>query len=753
MMNRLHRLPALISCLLFSLFVTAQPAARHNLEFDHLASRWDEAMPLGNGMLGALVWQKKDRLRLSLDRADLWDERKALDLSKFSFRWVEQQVLKKDYKPVQQLGDHPYDNSPYPTKLPAAALQFNLKELGQVVSNKLDIATAINTVTFQSGAVFRTYIHATQQTGYFEFENLPAAVTRQLIPELEIHNYNSGKSAAENDNSHSGEGLEKLGYTKGTVASGASSIRYHQPTYQHHYFEVLVRWAKTGNRLTGSWTISNDRPAFLPESGLKAIENSHRQWWTRFWNQSAVQLPDAAVEKQYYLELYKLGAVSRKGAPAITLQAVWTADNGSLPPWKGDFHNDLNTQLSYWPAYTGNHLEEAATFTDWLWKMRAKNQQYTRQYFEVEGLNVPGVATLSGDPMGGWIQYSLSPTVSAWCAQHFYWQWKYSMDEAFLKTRAWPYIHDAAVYLENITRLQQGTRKLPLSSSPEYNDNAINAWFRDWTNFDLALAKFLFTAAAETAAAMKQPAEAGRWKQRLSELPAYNVNETGLTIAPGQSMESSHRHFSPYMAIYPLVLLDVNRPEDKRIIEKSLRHIEAKGTRAWCGYSFSWMASLYARAQQADSALRQLQIFASNFCSPNSFHLNGDQKGGQYSGFTYRPFTLEGNFAFAQGVQELLLQSKQGYIAVFPAVPASWKNVRFTNLRAEGAFLISAEMKNGDISRIKIVAEKGGRATFKLPFLKFRIHAQSNLQMKESGNGFVHLNGKPGGMVVLGSAG
>ncbi|MBZ4188674.1 glycoside hydrolase family 95 protein [Niabella sp. 3A5MI-3] len=747
-MSLVNRLPGIVFCLLAGLHAFAQPAAKHNLKFDHLAQRWDEAMPLGNGMLGALVWQKSDRLRLSLDRADLWDERKALDLSKLSFSWVEQQVLKKDYKPAQQLGDWPYDNVPYPTKLPAAALQFDLKALGPVVSNKLDIATAINTVIFQSGAVFRSYIHATRQAGYFEFEKLPASATRPLLPELEIHNYNSGKTAAQNDNSHAGEGLEKLGYAKGTVTANGNSIRYHQPTYQRHYFEVLVRWTKTGNRLTGTWTISSDQPARLPETDAKADRSSHIRWWTRFWQQSAIQLPDAAVEKQYYLELYKLGAVSRKGAPAITLQAIWTADNGSLPPWKGDFHNDLNTQLSYWPAYTGNHLDEAITFTDWLWKIRTKSQQYTRQYFGVEGLNVPGVVTLNGDPMGGWIQYSLSPTVGAWCAQHFYWQWRYSMDDQFLKTRTYPYIHDAAVYLENITRLKNGIRQLPLSSSPEYHDNSINAWFLNWTNYDLALAKFLFTAAAATATAMHLPAETGRWKKRLSELPAYNVNETGLTVAPGQNMESSHRHFSPYMAIYPLALLDINKPEDKAIIEKSFRHLQEKGTRAWCGYSFSWMASLYARAYQADSALRQLQIFASNFCSPNSFHLNGDQKGGQYSGFTYRPFTLEGNFAFAQGVQELLLQSRNGYIQIFPSIPSDWEDIRFTNLRAEGAFLVSGEMKAGKISRIRILAEKGGRATFKLP-ATCRIHSQQNMQVKSSGSGLIELNSKPGGILLL----
>ncbi|MCH5715036.1 glycosyl hydrolase family 95 catalytic domain-containing protein [Niabella hibiscisoli] len=208
-----------------------------------------------------------------------------------------------------------------------------------------------------------------------------------------------------------------------------------------------------------------------------------------------------------------MGAVSRPAAPAITLQAVWTADNGSLPPWKGDFHNDLNTQLSYWPVYTANRLQEGESFINWLWNNKKKNEQYTRQYFGVNGLNVPGVATLNGDPMGGWIQYSLGPTVGAWCAQHFYWQWKYSMDKTFLQARAYPYIHDVANYMEQITFLKNGKRMLPLSSSPEYHDNAITAWFTSWSNFDLSLVQFLFKAAAEVALASNKTAEADHWKK------------------------------------------------------------------------------------------------------------------------------------------------------------------------------------------------------------------------------------------------
>ena len=757
-MTYLIRKMVLITSFPFAI-ASAQPKPEHNLQFDHLAKRWDEAMPLGNGMLGALIWQKNDKLRLSLDRADLWDERKALDLSKLNFKWVEQQVLKKDYAPVQRLGDHPYDNIPYPTKLPAAAMEFDIESFGKVVSNVLDIKTALNTVKFESGVVFKCYIHATLPQGYFGFENLPAlqihAALKAVSPNLIVHNYNSGKNVSETDNSHAGEGLEKLGYGKGTVTKTANMVRYRQPTYDGHYYEVLLQWKKfPGNKLIGSWTITNDKPAMPAVLSPKEKEPTgwpaHIKWWKNFWAKSSVSLPDTVIEKQYYLELYKLGCVARAKAPAITLQAVWTADNGSLPPWKGDFHNDLNTQLSYWPTYTGNHLAEGATFTDWLWKIKSKNHQYTRQYFGVEGLNVPGVVTLGGDPMGGWIQYSLSPTVVAWCAQHFYWQWKYSMDAEFLKEKAYPYIRDAAVYLENITRYKEdGVRKLPLSSSPEYNNNDISAWFLEWSNFDLSLAKFLFTAAGEVATALNKIEEAKHWQKILQQLPGYEVNETGFTIAPGQNLNESHRHMSQYMAIYPLALLDVNKPEDKAIIENSLKRIEEKGTRAWCGYSFSWMASLYARAYKADSAAKQLQIFASNFCSPNSFHLNGDQKGGQYSGFTYRPFTLEGNFAFAQGVHELLLQSRGRYIQVFPAVPDAWQNVSFNDLRTEGAFIVSAKKENGVPVSVKVVSEKGGLLKIKLPFKTWVVKNMPSSAARLSQDGMVTVQLKKAQTVIF----
>jgi alpha-L-fucosidase 2 len=696
---------------------SSQVSVNDNLVFDSLPKRWDEAIPLGNGMLGVLVWQKNDRLRFSLDRADLWDERMAMDLSKFNFKWVQQQVAKKQYDTVQQLGDAPYETFPYPTKLPAGAIEFDIASFGKVKTSMLDVAHALCKVEWESGVELETYVCANAGFGVFRFKN----ISKNIIADIIAPSYHTNKKGS-NGNSVEGQGLERLGYKQGDVTKGKNFLQYKQPVANGEAYMITVRWKRQGNEVNGVWYINKVLVNAVKKNVTAIADTSftkHCMWWKNFWDKSSVTVPDKQIEKQYYLELYKLGCVARKGAPAITLQAIWTADNGNLPPWKGDFHNDLNTQLSYWPSYTSNHLAEAKTFTDWLWKIKKENEKYTKEYFGVEGLSVPGVVTISGYPMGGWIQYSLSPTIAAWLSQHFYWQWKYSMDKNFLQTEAYPYLHEVAVFLENISCIENGKRKLPLSSSPEYNDNDISAWFLNTTNYDLSLMKSAFNAAAECATAMNKKEEALHWQKINAELPDFDINETGLTIAPGVTRKVSHRHHSNLMSIYPLGLLNVENEKDKMIIDSSLRWMEKTGTDAWCGYSFSWAASLYARAKEGDSAARELKIFASNFCSSNSFHLNGDQKGGQYSKFTYRPFTLEGNFAFAQGLNEMLLQSYSGIIEIFPAVPASWEDITFNNLRAEGAFLISVTKTNGVVNEVSIHAEQEGILHLKLPFKTF----------------------------------
>ena len=708
-------LPALLICLTQCL--CAQPTAKHNLAFDSMASRWDEAIPLGNGWLGALIWKKEDRIRLSLDRVDIWDDRPMPEIDKLSFNWVQDKLKSNQYDSVQKTGDEPYEKYAAPTKIPGAALEFNCASFGKVITNQLDIANGLSTIQFENGVSFFNYIHAVKQTGYFGFENLPATT---IMPDLIVPGYNSGKPAFIG-NSTQGQGLERLGYKKGTITNTVNAIRYHQPTWNGRYYEVLVTWRKLSpTHIIGQWTISNNQPAVLPELNAAAKEPTgwlqHTAWWKNYWSRSAIALPDTLLEKQYYLEMYKFACVARSNTPPISLQAIWTADNGNLPPWKGDYHHDLNTQLSYWPGYTGNHLDLTASYTNWLWKIKETNKKWTQHYFGVEGLNVPGVTTISGREMGGWIQYSMSPTTAAWLAQHFYWQWKYSGDEKLLNEKVFPYFSEVEKYLTAM--LENGNGHLQLSSSPEYHDNSMNAWFNHFTNYDLSLIQNFYSEYAGIAyKVLGQPSKNfNRSVTQLTALGDLDTNETGLTIAPGQNLDESHRHHAHLMAIYPLGILTPDSAADKHIIDNSLRWLEKTGTRNWCGYSFTWAACIYARAKEGEHAKEMLRLFASNFCSPNSFHLNGDQKGGQYSSFTYRPFTLEGNFAFAQGIHEMLIQSYNGYIEIFPAIPAAWKDVSFQRLRTEGAFLVSAKKQAGVVEKVTVHAEQNGLLHLQLPF-------------------------------------
>lgn len=743
----------------------AQPVERspHDLAFAQLPTRWDEALPLGNGMLGALVWQKGDRLRFSLDRADLWDLRpmKGIDRPEFSYRWVEEQVRKNDYKPVQDYFDAPYDCEPGPTKIPGAALEFQTASLGAVQSCRLSIQDATVEVVWQNGARLHTYVHAQQPQGWFRFENVPDDLTAELIPPA----YNTVDSTKVGNAVVEGDNLIRLGYPQGNVTRRPNELVYRQTGWGGFSYEVTIRWVRRNRSLEGNWRITSTYPKTagvpsrlpdkpLPTNATYQTERvTHRAWWDLFWAKSSLHVPDSLLEKQWYLEQYKFGSAARPDAPPISLQAVWTADNGRIPPWKGDYHHDLNTQLSYWPGYSGNHLEEGLGYFNHLDGNRPAYQAYTRRYFGTTGLAIPGVTTLTGKEMGGWIQYALSPTPSAWLAQHYYLHWRYSQDRTFLRERAYPFVKAVAQHLEQLTtnRDERGNRKLPLSSSPEINDNRIDAWFTDNTNYDLALMKFTFKTAAELATELKLPAEANHWQTIGNEFGEYALSERDeLQFAPSLPYKVSHRHFSHLMAIHPLGLIKwEDGPRAQAIIRNSLALLDQVGPAYWCGYSWAWLGNLRARAKDGTGAAEALAIFARAFCSPNSFHLNGDQTKSGYSTLTYRPFTLEGNFAFAAGLQEMLLQSHAGFIEIFPAIPPTWPALDFTDLRAEGAFLVSAKRVPGSADQVKLKAERGGTVRVKLPFRSYTIQSADRARLEPAGDRFVKVIAEPGGSLIL----
>ena len=302
---------------------SATAATRHDLIVHQIPASWDRAIPLGNGMLGALVWKHGESLRLSLDRADLWDSRpmKGLERKEFSYGWIGEMVKKNEYSLVQKYFDAPYEKEPAPTKIPGASLSFDVRRLGPVRSVRLSLDSALCVIRWKNGTVLTTFVHAVRPSGWFRWQHLRRFVPPSLDPPPYV---GAGDTAARG--SVEGDNLVRLGYSAGTVTSGKTSITYRQEGWGGLSYEACVRWQRRGpETIEGTWTISSHprtgpggasastRCAEALARGFSADIGTHARWWKVFWSKSAVSIPDTLIEKQWYLEQY----LTARGAPDL----------------------------------------------------------------------------------------------------------------------------------------------------------------------------------------------------------------------------------------------------------------------------------------------------------------------------------------------------------------------------------------------------------------------------------------------------
>ncbi len=690
--------------------------------------RWDEAIPLGNGLLGGLVWGKGNLINLSLDRGDLWDLRTpdTLKQPNWTYDTMKKLVAAKDHAQLVELFDKPYDTVPYPTKLPGGRLVIHLDDTFDAREFSLDLRAAEAAVTPDSGAranplpPLRAFFSATSPVGFITYEG-PKPRLEIIRPKgLDQLGYRPAKferegAAAEDrwfqymkqDTLSNGRNGQPLSYV---VAAAVQ----HDPRRRRN---TIVTTITSTDDSPNPIDLAGERLEQALALGYDAAKTGHAAWWEEFWKTSNVQVPDESIQAHYDLCKYFYGSASRAtgptAGPPIPLQGVWTADEGGLPPWKGDFHNDLNTQMTYLAYHTAGLTEAGQCWLDFNMKLLRRYQRFAKEFYGVKGAVIPGVMTLTGDPMGGWGMYSLSPTNGAWVAQSFYLHWRYTQDQKFLEEQAYPFCDGIGQSLQGLLRRNSDIELvLPLSSSPEIHDNSLRAWLTPNSNYDRALLNFVFVSISS-----ELSPDVTQWAN-LDLLGSYDTDASGsLTFAKNEPYTESHRHFSHTMAIHPLMLLTIDGPnDDRRIVNASIDRILEKGTSAWTGYSFSWMSCILATIARPEQALDSLEKYMRGFILRNGFHCNGDQSGTGLSNFTYRPFTLEGNFLAMQAVQDMLIQSWGGRLRIFPAVSVKWADASFTDLRAEGAFKVSAKREDGRTTWVSITATVDQTLRLRDPF-------------------------------------
>ena len=674
------------------------PSADLDLTLEAPVTRWDEALPLGNGTLGGLLWGQDNTLRISLDRGDLWDLRTPERFSEPDFTWQEMKKLvdADDMATLVKRFDSFYEVFKYPTKLPGGRLEITLDPAQKIERFELGLAKAVARVHLADSTQIWGFYCASEPVALFSIPGSQPVDLKLIAPTA----------------------VKQLGYPPAQQGAGQGEVWFVQKSMSDLQYASYAALKRTNDQTLVALTITASRDGSDPlvrarqiaqgalNQGWDGLSKPHQQYWRNFWSASRIWIPDLQHLRHYYLVQYFYGAASRTDAPSIPLQGVWTADSDQLPPWHGDYHHDLNTQMTYDAYQTAGRFTEGACFLDHMQRLLPRFRKFARDFYETPGAAIPAVMTQEGDPMAGWVMYSLSPTNGAWVGWLFYKHWLYTQDAQDLR-RAYAFCTELGECLRHLLKPNtDGHLVLPLSSSPEIYDNTRRAFVKPNSNYDRDCMEALFRGLAHMARQMKAYEAITQWQDLADKLGPRHVDEDQILMySAGEKMLHSHRHFSHTMALHPFDFISVEGTDpERKIIQATIDQYDKLGTAAWCGYSFSWMACLRARAGDGDAALRNLDIYEKAFISRNGFHVNGDQLKAGYSNFQYRPFTLEGNFLAAQAVHEMLLQSWHDVIRIFPALPESWQQAGFEDLRAQGGFKVSARRTDGAMAWIRIRA-------------------------------------------------
>jgi alpha-L-fucosidase 2 len=683
--------------------------------FQHSLPRWKDGLPVGNGRIGAQSWGSGQYLFLTLDRSDVWDLRYQPNQdAHFNYAHLRELVrdrrrdlIQKELSPDVSSSS---DQTPY--HLGIGRLRIELPEGTTVERAELDMHRAEVLWRLRVGGravTFRVFACATKNLIVATLEGLTdyaPKISVQTLTQL------SAKTAAD------------LGYPSSVAGEDGAYSWVTQQLPQGGTVATAWRVDTQG----GAWRLlltiqPQDDPHPLVScrqtleaarlSGVAPIRAEHRAWWEERWERASVSLPEGKLQQLWINGIYKLASSSHLSVPA-NLQGLWPPD-GEFPPWRGDYHCDMNVQEAYWPAYSSNQLELAEPLNRWLLEDVATTAEgLTKRFFGVDGLWMGTMYDTRGRMLGGptnWLTAQYWIGGGGWMSQFLWWYYRYSMDEGFLRERAYPFMKKCMQFYENILeKREDGRLHVAFSYSPEYFGNDLEAWTPDPT-CDLSIIRNLAGyCIAATQVLHTDEADRARWQRLLSNLAPYPISDrSGLMVQPHTEYDRSHRHPMHLFPIFPGEDLTVEGSQaDRELIDRSIRNWIFRGTGEWTGWSFPYASLIASRLRRSNQALDLLQLYAHGFIWPNGFHVNGDYKRLGLSFYDYEPYTMEAECAFTAAVNEMLLQSWGGLVRIFPSVPDEWKNVCFHNLRAQGGVLVSAEMRQGEIISATIQSEKGG---------------------------------------------